>query len=157
MAAINEQITRHANRCRVVLDGETLAEGLNVSVQEAGGTQGIYTIGSEYAHEHVHNQYSVQVQIGALYWKENGLARLSVGGGELVQLPPVDIEAYDESDGATLWVVRTCTFASRAVSINANQPIQRNVQLMGIRVDDLGGGGGGGLLNQAPIGGPVPV
>lgn len=142
MAAINEQITRHANRCRLVLDGETIAEGLNMSVQESGGTQGIYTVGSEYPHEHVHNQYSVQVTIGALWWKENGLARLSVGGGELVQLPPVDIEAYDESDGATLWVVRTCTFASRGVTVSANQPLQRNVQLMGVRVDDLGGGGG---------------
>ena len=34
MAAINEQITRHANRCRLVLDGETIAEGLNLSVQD---------------------------------------------------------------------------------------------------------------------------
>jgi hypothetical protein len=137
MAAINEQITRHANRCRLVLDGETIAEGLNLSVQEQGGTQGIYTVGSEYPHEHVHNQYSVNVQIGALWWKENNLSRLSPGGGELVQLPPVDVEAYDESDGATLWVVRTCTFASRSVTVNANQPLQRNVQLMGVWVDDL--------------------
>lgn len=144
MAAINEQVTRHANRCRVILDGETIAEGLNVSVQESGGTQGVYTIGSEYPREHIHNQYSVQVSISALWWKEGFLARLSVGGGELVQLPTVDVEAYDESDGAALWVVRTCTFANRAVNINASQPIQRNVQLMGIRVDDLGGGGGGG-------------
>jgi hypothetical protein len=143
MAAINEQNTRHANRCRLVLDGETIAEGLNLSVQEQGGTQGIYTVGSEYAHEHVHNQYSVNVQIGALWWKERGLSKLSVGGGELVQLPPVDVEAYDESDGTTLWVVRTCTFVSRSVAVNANQPLQRNVQLMGIRVDDLGGRGGG--------------
>lgn len=144
MAAINEQNTRHANRCRVVLDGETIAEGLNVSVQEQGGTQGIYTIGSEYPHEHVHNQYSVQVTIAAMWWKQNGLSRLSAGGGELVQLPPVDIEAYDESTGDTLWVVRTCTFADRGVSINANQPLQRNVRLMGIRMDDAVGFGGGG-------------
>jgi len=150
MAAINEQITRHANRCRLILDGETIAEGLNMTVQESGGTQGIYTVGSEYPHEHVHNQYSVQVTIGALWWKENGLARLSVGGGELVQLPPVDIEAYDESDGATLWVVRTCTFASRGVTVSANQPLQRNVQLMGIRVDDLGGGGWGTVGTGGP-------
>lgn len=150
MAAINEQITRHANRCRLILDGETIAEGLNMTVQESGGTQGIYTVGSEYPHEHVHNQYSVQVTIGALWWKENGLARLSVGGEELVQLPPVDIEAYDESDGATLWVVRTCTFASRGVTVSANQPLQRNVQLMGIRVDDLGGGGGGTVGTGGP-------
>ena len=150
MAAINEQITRHANRCRLVLDGETIAEGLNMTVQESGGTQGIYTVGSEYPHEHVHNQYSVQVTIGALWWKENGLARLSAGGGELVQLPPVDIEAYDESDGATLWVVRTCTFATRGVTVSANQPLQRNVQLMGIRVDDLGDGGGGTIGTGGP-------
>ena len=150
MAAINEQITRHANRRRLVLDGETIAEGLNMTVQESGGTQGVYTVGSEYPHEHVHNQYSVQVTIGALWWKENGLARLSVGGGELVQLPPVDIEAYDESDGATLWVVRTCTFASRGVTVSANQPLQRNVQLMGIRVDDLGDGGGGTIGTGGP-------
>jgi len=97
----------------------------------------------------VHNQYSVTVQIGALWWKEKNLSKLSPGGGELVQLPPVDVEAYDESDGATLWVVRTCTFVSRSVTVNANQPLQRNVQLMGIRVDDLGGGGGGGGLGNA--------
>jgi hypothetical protein len=149
MAAINEQITRHANRCRLVLDGETIAEGLNLAVQEQGGTQGIYTVGSEYPHEHVHNQYSVNVQIGALWWKENGLSKLSVGGGELVQLPPVDVEAYDESDGATLWVVRTCTLVSRSVTVNANQPLQRNVQLMGIWVDDLGGSGGSGGVGNA--------
>jgi hypothetical protein len=143
MAAINDQNTRHANRCRLVLDGETIAEGLNLSVQEQGGTQGIYTVGSEYAREHVHNQYSVNVQISALWWKDNYLNRLSVGGGELVNLPTVDVEAYDESDGSTLWVVRTCTFVSRSVTVNVNQPLQRNVQLMGIRVDDLGGGSGG--------------
>lgn len=153
MAALDTQNTRHANRCRVVVNGETLAEGQDVTVQEAGGTQGIYTIGDVYPKEHVHNQYSVQVTIGTLYWKENALELFSPNdkGGELVQLDTFDVEAYDESDGSTLFVVRDCTLANRSLSIRANQPVARNVSILGIRVDAGGGGGGGSTPTTGPV------
>jgi len=153
MAALDTQNTRHANRCRVVVNGETLAEGQDVTVQEAGGTQGIYTIGDVYPKEHVHNQYSVQVTIGTLYWKENALELFSPNerGGELVQLPTFDIEAYDESDGSTLFVVRDCTLTNRSISIRANQPVVRNVSILGIRVDAGAGGIGGGTPTTGPV------
>ncbi|WP_287417643.1 hypothetical protein [Oceanithermus sp.] len=144
MSQISNQNTRHANRCRIVMGGKVMAEGTSLQVSEAGGTSGVYTIGSEYPHEHIHNQYQAQGTISALYWKERALEDLSLGKGELVELPTFDIEAYDESDGSVLFVLRGCTLSNRSLGVNANQPISRNVQFMALRVDDSGAAAGVG-------------
>jgi len=141
VSQISTQNTRHANRCRIIIDGKIMAEGTSLQVSEAGGTSGVYTIGSEYPHEHIHNQYQAQGSISALYWKEGAIDDLSLGDGELVEIPTFDIEAYDESDGAVLFVLRGCTLSNRSLGINANQPVSRNVQFMALRVDDRGAGG----------------
>lgn len=136
MAAIKDQKTLHANRCRVIIDGFTLAEGQNVQVQESGGTNAVRVIGSEYAQEHVHNAYDVSVTVGALRFKVSTMAKLNLGNGPLVDLPEFEVKIYDDLTKKLMLVVRRCTFASRSLSVSASQPMQRNVQIMGITAKD---------------------
>jgi hypothetical protein len=77
----------------------------------------------------------VDVNIGALWWKESSHSRFLAGGGKLTKLPTVDVEACDGSGGPTLWVVRKCTFIAWTPS-DSGQPLWKDVKLVGGRVDD---------------------
>ncbi len=142
MASINQQNTRHANRCRIVIDGTVLAEGTSIQVTENANPQPVAVVGSEYAQEHVYTLYNANATIAALHWRRQNLRRLSAAGDEMVTIHEFDVQALDEVDNRVLWVIRRCTFASRGSTISANQPIQRNVQIVGIRIDDGAGSGG---------------
>ena len=126
---------RDAKYCRIVLDGETIAEGRNVTAEEQSDIQVIHSIGSE-SPIHVRNRSWVDVNIGALWWKESSPSQFLAGGGKLIKLPTtVDVEACDRSGGPTLWVVRKCTFIARTPS-DSGQPLWKDVKLVGGRVDD---------------------
>jgi hypothetical protein len=125
-------MTRDAKCCRIVFDGETIAEGINVSVEEQSDIQVIHSIGSE-SPIHVPNRSWVDVNIGALWWKESSHSRFLAGGGKLTKLPTVDVEACDGSGGPTLWVVRKCAFIAWSPS---GQSLWKDVKLRGGRVDD---------------------
>jgi hypothetical protein len=127
-------MTRDAKRCRIVFDGETIAEGINVSAEEQSDIQVIHSIGSE-SPIHVRNRSWVDVNIGALWWKESSRSQFLAGGGKLTKLPTVDVEACDRSGGPTLWVVRKCTFIAWTPS-DSGQLLWKDVKLMGGRVDD---------------------
>jgi len=60
-------MTRDAEWCRIVLDGDTIAEGIKVSAEEQSDIQVIHSIGSE-SPIHVPNRSWVDVNIGALWW-----------------------------------------------------------------------------------------
>lgn len=154
MAALNEQNTRHANLCRLIMDGVELAEGQNVSVQEGANAQPLHVIGTVYPIEHVHSQYSANLQIGVLAFYQTRLNRLHTGRSELVQLKPFDIEALDQRDGSVIWVARYCTIANRNMTINQNQPIVYNLTVLALRIED-GNGVSPGRSN--PVSGPVLV
>lgn len=134
MATLNGQNTFHANRARVVVGGEVVAEAINISVNESGGTSPIRVIGNIEAVEHVHNAYDAQVQMSKWVWRENAAARFAVGNG-LAQIPEFDLEAYDAVTNRVLFIARRCTQSNRGTSISANQPIQQNVSVMAIRVE----------------------
>jgi len=119
---------RYAKYCRIVFDGEAIAEGINVSAKEQSDIQVIHSIGSE-SPIHVRNRYRVDVNIGALWWKESSRSRF------LAELPTVDVEACDRSGGPTLWVVRKCAFIAWTPS-DSSQLLWKDVKLMGGRVDD---------------------
>ena len=125
---------RDARYCRIVLGGETIAEGMNVTAEEQSDIQVIHSIGSE-SPIHFPNRFWVDVNIGALWWKESSRSRFLTGGGKLTELPTVDVEACDRSGGPTLWVVRECTFIAPTPS-DSGQPLWKNVKLVGGRVDD---------------------
>lgn len=149
MASIRGQKTRHANRCRIVVGGETLAEGTNVTANESGGTQGVYTVGQHHAHEHVHGQHQARVSIGKLVWKGSALRRLNIGN-DLSKLDPVDIQAFDEVDGDVLFVARDCTLADRSMTISSNQPINSNVSFQAIRLEDNAAASGAPSMGLNP-------
>jgi len=123
---------RDAKYCRIVFDGETIAEGRNVSAEEQSDIQVIHSIGSE-SPIHVPNQSWVDVNIGALWWKESSRSQFLTGRGKLTKLPTVDVEACDLSGGPTLWVVRKCTFTAWSPS---GQSLWKDVKLIGGQVDD---------------------
>jgi hypothetical protein len=125
-------IRRDAKWCRIVLDGETLAEGRSVTAEEQSDIQVIHSIGSE-SPIHVPNRSWVDVKIDALWWKESSRSQFLAGGGKLTKLPTVDVEACDGSGGPTLWVVRKCTFTAWSPS---GQSLWKDVKLRGVRVDD---------------------
>jgi hypothetical protein len=125
---------RDAKWCRIVFDGETIAEGINVTAEEQSDIQVIHFIGSE-SPIHVRNRSRVDVNIGALWWKESSHSRFLADGGKLTKLPTVDVEACDGSGGPTLWAVRKCTFIAWTPS-DSNQLLWKDVKLMGGRVDD---------------------
>jgi hypothetical protein len=60
-------MTRDAEWCRIVFDGETIAEGRNVTAEEQSDIQVIHSIGSE-SPIHVPNRSWVDVKIDALWW-----------------------------------------------------------------------------------------
>lgn len=149
MASIRDQNTRHANRCRIIVNGVVLAEGLNVTANEDGGTQGVYVINDAKAQEHVHTQYRVTLTIGKLVWRRRNLRLLNIGH-DLLGLGTFDVQAMDEIDREVLWVARTCTISGRNQSINANQPINSNVQIQAVEIRDGAGANsnsGGGPSN----------
>ncbi len=125
---------RYAKYCRIVLDGETLAEGRSVTAEEQSDIQVIHPIGSE-SPIHVRNRSWVDVNIGALWWKESSRSQFLAGGGKLTKLPIVDVEACDRLGGPTLWVVRKCTFIVWTPS-DSGQPLWKDVKLVGGRVDE---------------------
>jgi hypothetical protein len=134
MATIPGQNTFHANRARVIIGGIVAGEAINVSANESGGTAPVRVIGRVEAVEHVHNAYDATIQVGKLVWRTGRLAKFNVGNG-LVQIPPFDIEAYDEITNEVLFIARTCTIATRGMTISANQPIQSNVTINAIRLE----------------------
>ncbi len=148
MAALNEQNTRHANLCYVYLSDENgdqiIGQAQQVSVQEDGGTMPMYVIGSPYPYEHVHNQYTANLNIGVLALYSDEVEKLQVGKSELVQLPLVDLKAIDQRTGEIMWVAKGVTLRGRSGNINANQPIQTQVQGMALRIVGPDGAGGGG-------------
>ena len=119
---------RDAKYCRIVLDGETIAEGRNVTAEEQSDIQVIHYIGSE-SPIHVRNRSWVDVNIGALWWKESSRSQF------LAELPTVDVEACDRLGGPTLWIVCKCTFIAWTPS-DSGQPLWKDVKLAGGRVDD---------------------
>jgi len=114
---------KDAKYCRIVLDGETIAEGIKVSAEEQSDIQVIHSIGSE-SPIHVPNRSWVDVNIGALWWKESSHSQF------LAELPKVDVEACDRSGGPTLWVVRKCTFIAWTPS-DSGELLWKNVKLVG--------------------------
>ncbi|GEM48693.1 hypothetical protein [Deinococcus cellulosilyticus] len=142
MAAINDSNTRTANRCRINLAGQTIAEGTSVRASENTSPRGIYTIGGEEAKEHVHTQLAVTFSISNLLWKDSAIEELRIGNG-ITQLSTFDLEALDDSDNTTIFVIRDCTIGGRDLSIAANNPLESNVQGQAIRIEDGNGGGVG--------------
>lgn len=146
MAALNEQNTRHANLCYVYLsDGngdQIIGQAQQVSVQEDGGTTPMYVIGTAYPYEHVHNQYTANISIGLLALYSDAVEQLQVGKSELIQLPLVDLKAIDQRTGEIMWVAKGVTLRGRSGNINANQPIQTQVQGLALRVVGANGEAG---------------
>lgn len=149
MSSIAQQRTRHANRCRVVVNGVILAEGTNVTANESSNPQGVYVINDVEAQEHVHSQLNARVTIGKLVWRGSALRQLKVGA-DLTGLPTFDVQCMDDIDGEVLFVARTCTVADRGMTVSANQPINTNISLAAIRLED--GSVGVGRATNAPGG-----
>lgn len=145
MATVNGQNTFHANRARVVVAGQVVAEAINVSANESGGASPIRVVGQVEAVEHVHNAYDATVQMSKWVWREGAAARFNVGNG-LVQIPEFDLEAYDTVTNRVLFIARRCTIGNRGMQVSANQPIQQNVSIMAIRIE-----AGTGNRNLTPI------
>lgn len=139
MANMQGAITRHANTAVVKLNGETIAEAVGVSVRESGGTDPTHVIGDARPKEHVHNRYSVSVQVQRLVFKEGATVAYGVGGASLLLQEPVDIEGVDDVDGRVLFGVTDCTLSDRDQSINANSRIQGNLTFQGLDVTNGAG------------------
>ncbi len=138
MATYDTAQTRHANTGVMKIDGEIIAECVNISVRESGGTSPVQTVGTPLPVEHTHDRYSVSVSISRVVFKRGALNKYGVGGNGLLTLPTVDVEGQDEAGGASemLFKVMTCTISDRSMSIAANQRISGDMQLMGRKVID---------------------
>jgi hypothetical protein len=131
MASQTDSRSRHANNAELQIDGEVVAELLNINVRESGGVSPVQVAGTAYPVEHTYDRYSVNVSASRAVFKDGVLAKYGVGGSELVQLPPMDIVATDVTDGGDLFTVKNCTLSDRSTGISANTRISADLSWMG--------------------------
>jgi len=131
--------SRHANTCIIKVEGQIVAEGTSLSISEDPGTDGTYTVGTLFAHEHVHNRYTANGNIARVVFKKGALLKYGLGQTSIVRLPVFTVEAVDEIDGKTLFTATKCTLSGRDLSINANSRLAANLRFLSIEIlDDKG-------------------
>lgn len=136
MANQRKQLVRHANTGVFMKDGAAVADAVGITARESGGTDPTHVIGNARPLEHVHNRYSVTVQVQRLVFRESELNASDVGGASLLDLDTCTLAALDDIDGAVMWSVIGCTLSDRDRATNSNARVQGNMTFQGLATVD---------------------